>query len=479
MKTISNISKIFTAAVAAMISSSAIAGGLVTNTNQNASFLRQLSQEAIIDIEGMYANPAGTAFLAPGSHVAFNIQNAKQQRDITTTYALMAYNTKYGNQTRKYDGNALAPVIPSVHFSYNWEKWSVNSSFGLTGGGGKCEFDNGLGTFESLYSASIYNGIMSNLVTSFTNAGMGIDAAKAAAQSAFQGYSLNAYMKGRSYYFGWTVGGTYKVLDNLAVFAGGRLVYATNNYNGWVEDVHGYYVNPMTSATVDVDLNDNALSLNSDQNGFGFTPMLGIDWKLNEHWNFAAKYEFKTRLRLENKSEMNNYTATLSTSNATLAQFRDGRKIKADIPTTLFAGAQYSPIASLRFNVGYHLYDDKNASQYGDKQKNIDDNTYEITAGAEYDINKWVTASCGWQITRYGLSDAYMNDLSFVTNSQSYGLGARVHLSEKWSIDLGFMQTIYESRDVTVKNFIGSGLDKTDHYKRTNRVLGIGLNFDF
>ena len=480
MKTISNINKIFTAVAAAMISTSALAGGLVTNTNQNASFLRQLSQEAIIDIDGMYANPAGTAFLAPGSHVAFNIQNAKQNRDITTSFALMGYNTKYaGNSTHKYHGKALAPVIPSVHYSYNWEKWSVNGSFALTGGGGKCEFDEGLGTFETMYAASVYAGITGQLTSALTGAGYPLAAAQNAAQNAIQGYSLNAYMKGRAYYFGWTVGGTYKALDNLAIFAGGRIVYTTNNYNGWVEDIHGYYTNPANGQTVDVDLNDNALSLNADQTGWGFTPMLGIDWKLNDHWNFAAKYEFKTKLRLENESEMNNYTALLSMQNATLQQFQDGRTIKADIPATLFAGVQYSPIEALRINAGYHWYDDKNASQYGNKQKKIDDNTFEFTAGVEYDINKWVTASCGWQITQYGLSDAYMNDLSFVTNSQSYGLGARVHISEKWSIDLGFMQTLYESRDVTTANFLNSGLDKKDHYKRTNRVLGIGLNFDF
>lgn len=480
MKTISKTNKFLAASAAAVMTSSAWAGGLVTNTNQNASFLRQLSQEAIIDINGMYANPAGIAFLAPGAHVAFNIQSAKQNRDVTTSFPLMAYSHNHANNpSKKYHGNALAPIIPSVHFSYNWEKWSVNSSFALTGGGGKCEFDEGLGTFESLYSASIYSGIVSQLTGNLMAAGYDAATTKTIATSAYQGYKLNAYMKGRSYYFGWTVGGTYKVLDNLAAFVGGRLVYATNNYNGWVEDIAGYYTNPATGATVEVDLNSNALSLNTDQTGFGFTPMLGVDWKMNDQWNFAAKYEFKTRLRLENKSEMNDYTKAMSESNATLGQFKDGSKVAADIPATFFAGAQYAPIEALRFNVGYHWYGDKNATQYGDKQDKIDNNTYEFTAGAEYDINRWVTASCGWQITRYGLSEEYMNDLSFVTNSQSYGLGARVHISDKWSIDLGFMQTLYQSRDITTSNFLGSGLDKTDHYKRTNRVFGIGMNFDF
>ena len=43
------------------------------------------------------------------------------------------------------------------------------------------------------------------------------------------------------------------------------------------------------------------IELSCDQSGLGFTPMLGIDFKTGR-WNFAAKYEFKTRIRLKNKS---------------------------------------------------------------------------------------------------------------------------------------------------------------------------------
>ena len=69
-----------------------------------------------------------------------------------------------------------------------------------------------------------------------------------------------------------------------------------------------------------------------------------------------------------------------------------------------------------------------------------------------------------------------MNDLSFTTNSNSWGVGARINITEKWNIDLGFMQTLYKDREVKVKTAAG---DKIDIYSRTNRVLGIGLNFSF
>ena len=40
------------------LSASVLAGGLNTNSNQNASFERQMSQNGIIDLAGLYANPA-------------------------------------------------------------------------------------------------------------------------------------------------------------------------------------------------------------------------------------------------------------------------------------------------------------------------------------------------------------------------------------------------------------------------------------
>ena len=119
---------------------------------------------------------------------------------------------------------------------------------------------------------------------------------------------------------------------------------------------------------------------------------------------------------------------------------------------------------------------DEKSEAWDGKQDKIDDNTWEITAGVEYDICKLITLSGGWQTTNYGLSDAYMNDLSFTTNSNSWGAGARINITEKWNIDLGFMQTLYKDREVKVKTAAG---DKIDIYSRTNRVLGIGLNFSF
>ena len=50
---------LLSAAVLLCTATTAQAGGYLTNTNQNVSFLRNPAQDAIIGIAGAYANPAG------------------------------------------------------------------------------------------------------------------------------------------------------------------------------------------------------------------------------------------------------------------------------------------------------------------------------------------------------------------------------------------------------------------------------------
>lgn len=461
-------------ALAGISTATAIAGGLLTNTNQNAAFLRQLSQEAVIDITGAYMNPAGVAFLKKGFHLSLNIQNAKQNRDITTTFPLFKSNISNPNPTHKFEGDAKAPVIPSFQAAYVADRWSVGACFALMGGGGKCEFDNGLGSFESLYSSQIISGVNGAL-----------QAANMANHLSFGGYDMNAYMKGRQYFFGVTLGGTYKITNNLAAYVGLRGVIASCNYNGWVTDINAKLVatSPVGEAyqqaveqQINAQLEASSISLNADQTGFGVAPIIGIDWKINNHWNVAAKYEFRTHFCLKNKTEMNDYAAMLAQQNPVLGQFADGSKIAADVPGFLTVGAMYSPIKELRINAGYHYFDDKNAVQYGDKQELVNSGTWEVLAGVEYDLCKWVTVSAGWQTTNYDLADGHLSDLSFVTSSHSVGAGVRVNVTNRTSVDLGWMQTFYKTRDVVTPTPIG---DKVDHYYRTNRVLGLGVNIAF
>ncbi len=447
-------------ALAAMVlaSGSAMAGGYLTNSNQNAAFGRNLSQEAMIDVLATYSNPAGVGFLAPGWHFAFSNQSAFQTRTAESwfvhpeqgPFALGYVNgEKNTSATKKFKGTATAPVIPSIDLAYVQDRWSLAFHFGLIGGGGKCEFKDGLGSFES--KVAMLPSVMNAL----------------AGQQAAMGYAMETYMRGKQYYFGGQLNGSYKLTDNLNLALGLRAVYATSNYYGYVRDMKvvtpdGAQVPvkdamaPMITqlatavpqlvpvmegiAGVAGDVN-----LNCDQTGWGVTPIIGIDWRINDQWNVAAKYEFKTRMRLENKNGESKSASAL----AQLDEFEDGKKVAADLPGILFMGVQYSPIEKVRINAGAHVYFDKQATQYGHREKELDGQTWEITTGAEYDINDLVTVSAGWQTTNYGLGkdSRYLSDMSFVCSSNSVGLGARFHVSRKVALDVSYFKTLYSHYD--------------------------------
>jgi long-chain fatty acid transport protein len=163
-------------------------------------------------------------------------------------------------------------------------------------------------------------------------------------------------------------------------------------------------------------------------------------------------------------------------SQAALDKFNDkvNKYVRDDIPGTFTLGVQYSPIENVRLNAGYHFYDDCNSIKYNDEQKLIDGGTQEILFGAEWDATKLLTVSAGWQNTHYDLSDAYMSDMVHNLSSNMIVCGVRLHVTEKISVDLGYMHNFYEKR--TVEN---ASIHMKNEYERRNDAFAVGVNFDF
>ena len=88
--------------------------------------------------------------------------------------------------------------------------------------------------------------------------------------------------------------------------------------------------------------------------------------------------------------------------------------------------------------------------------------------------------SCGTQITRPGLKDAYFSDLSFDVNSISYGLGGAIDITKNIRVNLAYLFTSYSDRNVGGDIGFSETLPiKIDTYSRTNHCFGIGLDFSF
>lgn len=533
-----------TAAIAS--SSATFAGGLLTNTNQHVAFNRMMSREASIGIDGVYYNPAGVVFMGEGSHLAINWQMAYQTRTIKNDYKLFTNNVNNPTTPRDFKGKAFAPVIPSFQYAYNKGRWSLQGNFALTGGGGKCTFDNGLGSFEKIVGETAMGAIgLASTIDYVANKILIPGSIKPDGkinEDKFKpmftdnkvfgskgDYSFNSYMHGRQYYFGLSAGAAYKVNDNFSVYAGLRGIYATCNYYGYVEDIKVGNM-PLYQVLDPSKENSANIELSCDQSGIGFTPMLAVDYKTGR-WNFSAKYEFKTRMRLKNKSvnklpsignlddNLKNQmiytfihdkglpqeqamqissailadknvvetTADLkqqfdSKINEALGEYADGKKIAGDIPSLLTVGVGYSPIDELRINVGFHWFDDYNATSYNNRNKLLKKRgTLEFNAGVEYDVTKKITVSTGWQNTNYGLTDKYMDDKSFVVGSNSVALGGVYHITKKLDFSVAYFHTFYNHVKTSETVTLAQGVSNTynSDYTRSNNTLAAGVNITF
>ncbi len=480
-----------------MTTVSAMAGGILTNTNQSISFLKNPARDAAIGLDGVYSNPAGVAFMPEGFHVAFNWQYAHQTRTITSTNPVFALGKKNGGlSTKEFEGVADAPIIPSLQGAYNKGNWSLQFNLSVPGGGGSCEFADGLGSFESVV------GSIAHMLQPL----------------GAQGYDMDSYMKGRQYYYGIQLGAAYKIYPNLSVYGGLRLLYGDATYKAKISNIQvkteaGYYdfadFLQYSSTTVNngLDLVNAAIAqyeaagatapaelvakqaqlegtresllqlqkyaqgvnLLCNQDGLGIAPVIGVDWKY-KNFNFAAKYEFKTQIRMKNESTVNEASEI-----AAVNRFRDGEKVNEDAPALLTVGAQWKPIDEVSLNLGWHHYFDKDASWYNNTQELLDHNTNEFLAGVEWDVTDRLNVSCGGQLTRYGLSDRYMNDMSFVVNSYSIGLGFSYKVKDNVTLSAAYFQTNYDNYNRN--DYPTAGV--SDSFTRTNRVLGVGCQLDF
>ena len=487
----------FVASVMLTTATTATAGGILTNTNQSIDFLRNPARDAAIGLDGVYSNPAGVAFLPEGFHLGFNWQYAHQTRTITSTNPVFALGRKNQGLTQKtFEGVADAPCIPSVQAAYNKGNWSMQFNFSVPGGGGSCEFADGLGSFESVV------GSIANMLQPF----------------GATGYDMDGYMQGRNYYFGFQLGAAYKITPDLSVYGGLRLLYGTATYKAKISNIMvntagGYldFGSFLQGAETTIDggisqvnagiaqyeaagapipaeliaqkaqLEGTKQSLNAlqkysqgvnllcNQSSVGVAPIIGIDYKFGR-FNIAAKYEAKTQIRMLNESTVNEASEI-----AAVNKFRDGEKIDEDSPAQLAVGAMWSPVDKVRLNLGYHHFYDTKARWYGNTQDLLDGGTNEYLGGVEWDVTDRLTISGGGQFTRYQLTDAYMNDMSFVVNSSSVGFGFNYKVSDVVTLKAAYFQTNYEDYDrVTSKEPLVS-----DSFTRTNRVLGIGCDLTF
>ena len=131
------------------------------------------------------------------------------------------------------------------------------------------------------------------------------------------------------------------------------------------------------------------------------------------------------------------------------------------------------------------------------KQDHLKQGTNEYLAGIEWDVCKLVTVSGGMQRTHYGVTDKFLNDVSFNVSSYSFGFGAGINLSKALQLNVAYFWTNYDTynrseasynnmgeklQNIGVPEQIAASLPNIsgkDSFTRTNKVFGVGVNYKF
>ena len=450
--------KLLFSALCALSFSAVQAGGLMTNTNYHIAFDRMFARGATTEIDAAYSNPAGLAWGHEGFQLSLNFQKPWQNRDI-----------KLGNTT--YEGVASAPIVPALFAAYKKDRIALSAMIGIVGSGGFVKYDQGVPQYNVMVQS-----LMSSIIPQLNQLpGINIPS----------NYALNSEMKGKQYIYGGQLNFTYKILDCLSAAFGIRANYYDGYYRGHViADAQNEY-GQLAKLLLDV-----------DQKGWGFTPLVSINYHKGP-LTLSARYEFRTKLNPENSTNVldaglgNGLVAKVAAvpvyGEATLikikealapqlagatAAFQDGVCTRYDMPALLAVAAGYEFTPKLRAALEYHFFDDKNAKMANNRQEELTHGTHEILAGIEYDINEKFTISCGGQRTDYGLSDGYQQDTSFACDSYSLGLGGAWNINEKVRLNASYFCTLYS--DYNKQAVFGQ-----ETYSRTNHVIGVGIDYKF
>ena len=370
-------------------------------SNSTATVVRDPARQASTETDAVLFNPAGTAFLDDGWHFSLNSKVSYQKFDLSDNYTHIGESTK--------------DRMPSLQAAYKKGPWALSFAIGNEGGYGSWDSSEDPTLSRLLTNINnqifdVYKNIMNPFSSNCNN---------------YDQLVSKVLVGGSLYNYSTRIGAAYQINSHLSVYGGLRFNYATERsivtINRWVarsdggiSTVKDYFsavdADFQTSmqnvrdgyqtladlcnllgidashyeeivdlsdlaATMGGELNNqiagtpNATTLIDERNsGWGLSPVIGIDYKVGK-FNFAAKYEFETKIHT------------------------NGDALSYHIPSTLSLGASWQIQDNLKLSLGGTLYHQNFDKLYGRKQMTdlSDDNIFFNMNGIAQVINSNVS----------------------------------------------------------------------------------------
>ena len=449
-------------------------------------YLSNQAQTGMIDEVSPYYNPAGLSRLDKGKYIHLGLQFAN------------------GHEKMSYKGKEhkahLTQLIPNVSLTSVDDNGAYFFTFGGLAGGGKLEYD-GVSGID----------VLSDL-DQFKPLGV---------------YDKGSTLTGKNLYEQATLGRAFTINDQLSVSVAGRIVHGSRNLSGTLnigtnpstayKQAKVQQVTQEVSKAVDAATQGSGLSaaqiaaikqqkttqaltllqtkmnalqqngligdMDSKREAWGYGFQLGVNYKVNDKLNLAARYDSRIKMNFKAKGSENQLqTADIIGSNIGLStfypQYTINSKIRRDLPAILSVGASYKVTDNYLVSTSANYYFNRHAKMdrvttFGGHEHGRDyKNGWEIALGNEYKLNDKFTVIGSVNYARTGAKNSSFNDTEYALNSVTLGAGLRYKYDDTLSITGSVAHFIYDKEDGNFKE----KYKVNDNQKYHKEITAFGLS---
>ena len=439
-------------------------------------YLSNQAQTGLVKAGVNNYNPAGQSRLEQGKYAQVGVQYA-------VGYEKMSYEGKEHKAK-------LRQAIPNVTFTSVDANGATFFNFGALAGGGKLKYD-GVSGVDVLSDVDKFDGL-------------GV-------------YDRGSSLTGKNMYEQATLGKAFNVNENLSLSVAGRVVHGTRELKGNLNI--GVNPSPAYQAAKAAEINKavsagklspaearakgqalqqttaylvkNGLQgdLDSKREAWGYGFQLGVNYKVDERLNLAARYDSRVKMNFKAKGSENQLnTAAILGQNIGLTtfypQYTIGERVRRDLPAILSVGASYKVTDNYLVSGAANYYFNRHAKMdrvtaFGGHEYGLDyKNGWEIALGNEYKINDKFTLIGSANYARTGAKASSFNDTEYALNSFTLGAGVKYQYDETTAITASVAHFIYDKKDGTFTDRY-QGVTENQKYHKGITAFGLSLTKKF
>jgi long-chain fatty acid transport protein len=315
-------------------------------------------------------------------------------------YAFKDYSNTIGGT--EYDSET-SDIVPGLFALFGKGKWAGYAAFTIPCGGGSVDYKDGNATTVGLANTLLASPLLNNIVSQ--------------------------KLEGKSFYYGYTVGGAYAVNDMVSVSLGVRYLDAKREFEG--SATLNNTAAPVASLTT--------FSVDYEETGDGWGGIVGVNLTPTDKSNIGIRYETKTSLDLKTKEKTDD-----------VGMVPDGAERSRDLPALLGLGVshQCTPKLKTEVNLTYYLNDaadwDDDPVASGDQTDK--DNGYDVGIAVEYTFMPQLKGSLGYMFTETGIDGDNMSTAAPQLDAHTIAAGVAYEAMPGLDLNFGIARIFYQDQ---------------------------------